>query len=70
MKNHVKLEIAIQIMAEKIANLYALRKKTKSQSKINEINQQLVMAYEQKERVSLGDLILIDEILKVEDGNK
>lgn len=70
MKNHVKLEIAIQIIAEKIANLYALRNKTRSQAKINDINQQLVVAYEQKERVALGDLQLINEILNVEDGKK
>jgi hypothetical protein len=70
MKNHVKLEIAIQIVAEKIASLYALRNKARSQAKINAINQQLVEAYELKERVAFGDLRLIDEILNVEDGNK
>ena len=70
MKNHVKLEIAIQIIAERIAKFYDLRNKTNDQSTINEINKQLEGLYEQKEKVALGDLKVINEILNVEDGIK
>lgn len=70
MKNHVKLEIAIQIIAEKIADLYTLRSQAKTQEEVNQINQKLVEAYEKKEGIALGNLELINEILNVEGGNK
>ena len=70
MKNHVKLEIAIQIIAEKIAELYNMRNNAKTTEEVNEINKLLVDAYEKKEGIALGNLQLINEILNVEGGEE
>ena len=70
MKNHVKLEIAIQKITERIAKLYDLRNKTSDQLILNEIDKQLKVFYDQKDKVLIGDLKVINEILNVEDGGK
>lgn len=70
MENHVKLEIAIQIVAEEIAELYNMRDKAKSVEEVNNINQKLVDFYEKKERVSLGDFALINEVLASKQNGK
>lgn len=70
MKNHVKLEIAIQIIAERIAELYNMRNNAKTTDEVNDINKLLIAAYEKKEGIALGNLQLINEILNVEDGEE
>ncbi len=69
MVNHVKLEIAIQIVAEKISDLYRLRDEASTEEEINEYNNKLALAFEERDKVALGDLTVIDRILNKEGEN-
>ena len=64
MINHVKLEIAIQIASENIANLYNKKRQAQTEEELLKINQELEQAYYEKERVSLGDAEVVEHILK------
>lgn len=63
MVNHVKLEIAIQIVAEKISDLYKLRDEATTEEEINNYNNKLALAFEARDKVALGDLTVINKIL-------
>lgn len=69
MVNHVKLEIAIQLIAEKIADLYAEKANAKTSDELQEVNQKIEQAYEEKEHIAHAELKAINKILK-ERGKK
>lgn len=69
MVNHVKLEIAIQICAENIADIQNKLNATNDENLRHSLEIELANAFEEKEKVASGDLIVINKLL-TERGNK
>ena len=69
MVNHVKLEIAIQLIAEKIADIYEEKKQAKSSEELQIVEKKLEEAYDEKEHIAHGELKFINKIIK-ERGKK
>ena len=63
MVSHVKLEIAIQIVAEKIANLYRKIDLATSEEEANYYKNELDNAFYEKELVSVGNMDAINAVL-------
>ena len=63
MVNHVKLEIAIQIVAEKIANLYRKIDLASSEEEALIYKKELDNAFYEKELVSVGNMDAINSVL-------
>lgn len=64
MVNHVKLEIAIQLAAEKIANIFQKAKKAKTAEEAAEYLSELEEAFNEKELIERGNMKAIEKILK------
>ena len=60
---HVKLEIAIQIVAEKIANLYRKIDLATSEEEANFYKNELDNAFYEKELVAVGNMEVINSVL-------
>lgn len=69
MVEHVKLEIAIQICAEKINDIYSKIDETNDEQLKRAYENELAIAYNERERVYNGEIAVIDKILN-ERGNK
>lgn len=69
MVNHVKLEIAIQLIAEKIADIYEKKKQANSPEELQIVEKKLEEAYDEKEHIAHGELKFINKIIK-ERGKK
>lgn len=69
MVNHVKLEIAIQIAAEKISELYKKLENAIDENQKIAIQSELDEAFEEKEMVAAGNADAIEKILN-ERGNR
>lgn len=69
MVDHVKLEIAIQLVAEKIAEIYKKIDSANDEKLIAEYNSELENAYDEKEKVARGELDTINKILSERSGN-
>lgn len=69
MVDHVKLEIAIQLVAEKIANIYKKIDNTNDETLKSQYNDELEIAYDEKERVARGELETINKILNERRNN-
>lgn len=67
MVNHVKLEIAIQLIVEKIARIYNKLDSAKTPEELELYNQELEQAFNQRELIYDGDTATINLIL---DENK
>ena len=63
MVSHVKLEIAIQIVAEKIANLYRKIDLATSEEEANYYKNELDNAFYEKELVAVGNMDTINAVL-------
>lgn len=72
MVNHVKLEIAIQIVADKIANIYRKINSAKSQEELENLSVELDNAFYEKTLVETGNMSAINSILSAnkEGDNK
>ncbi|MBQ4541471.1 MAG: hypothetical protein IJA23_01320 [Clostridia bacterium] len=64
MVNHVKLEIAIQIVAEKIANLYRKIDLASTEEEASFYKSELDNAFYEKELVAVGNMDAINSVLK------
>lgn len=69
MVGHVKLEIAIQIVAEKIADIYQKIENTMDYNQIANLQVELKNAFDERDRVARGEIVAIEKILK-ERGSK
>lgn len=69
MVNHVKLEIAIQICAENIADIQNKLNATNDENLRHSLEIELANAFDEKEKVASGDLTVINKLL-TERGNK
>jgi len=69
MVEHVKLEIAIQICAEKINDIYDKIDATTDPNLRAYYEQELMIAFDEKDRVFNGEVAVINKILN-ERGNK
>lgn len=69
MVNHVKLEIAIQICAENIADIQNELNSTTDENLRYTLEKKLAQAFDEKQKVSSGDLVVINKLL-TERGNK
>ena len=63
MVNNVKLEIAIQIAAENIAEIYKKIEENKDPAMNDTYERELVVAFDDKERVARGEIQIIEKIL-------
>ena len=63
MVEHVKLNIAIEICAEKINNIYTLLESTNDELLKKSYEQELVLALEEKELALNGNAEVINKIL-------
>lgn len=63
MVSHVKLEIAIQIVAEKIANLYRKIDLASTEEEANFYKSELDNAFYEKELVAVGNMDAINAVL-------
>lgn len=68
MVNHVKLEIAIQICAENIADIQNELSNAKDENLKHELEKRLTLAFEEKRKVSGGDLDVINKLLSERGG--
>lgn len=64
MIDHVKLEIAIQLVAEKISNLNKLISKTKDEPLLSQYKNELKLAFDERDRVAHGEIRVVEKILK------
>ena len=64
MIDHVKLEIAIQLVAEKIADLNRLIANTNDQSLLSKYKINLKIEFEERDRVAHGEIRVVERILK------
>lgn len=69
MVGHVKLEIAIQIVAEKIADIYQKIENTMDYNQMANLQVELKNAFDERDRVARGEIVAIEKILK-ERGSK
>ena len=69
MVEHVKLEIAIQLCAEKIDSIYTLLESTEDEVLRKKYEQELIMAFQEKERVFNGEADIINRILEERRDN-
>ena len=69
MVDNVKLEIAIQLVAEKIAGIYEEIDKTKDKTVLERLNAKLDLAFVEKEKVAHGDLEIINKIISERRGS-
>ena len=69
MVGHVKLEIAVQIVAEKIADIYKKIENAKDETELNNYQNELAIALNERDRVSAGEIEFIEKILS-ERGKK
>ena len=69
MVNHVKLEIAIQICAENIADIQNELSSTTDENLRYTLEKKLAQAFDEKQKVASGDLVVINKLL-TERGNK
>ena len=63
MVEHVKLEIAIQICAEKINDIYSKIDETNDEGLRSFYEQELVLAFHEKDRIFNGEIAAINKIL-------
>lgn len=63
MVNHVKLEIAIQIAVERIADIYNKIDSAKTPEELELYNQELEQAFLEKELVETGNTQMINKVL-------
>lgn len=70
MVNHVKLEIAIQIITEKIANIYKKLDLAKTKNELEVYNQELEEALLEKELIFNGNMKAINYVLNSKKGAK
>ncbi len=68
MVENVKLEIAIQLVAEKIADLYYKIENSSSLSERQALEENLALAFDEKEKVALGDHVVIEKIISERSG--
>lgn len=68
MVEHVKLEIAIQICAEKINDIYAKIDATDDVLLKKQYEEELKVAYDENKRVFNGEISVINKILKERGG--
>ena len=64
MVNHVKLEIAIQIVAEKISDIYQKIEQTQNSAELEKYKRELIVAYDERDKVAVGDFETIEKVLK------
>lgn len=69
MIDHVKLEIAIQLVAEKISNLNKLISSTKDESLLSQYKKDLKLAFDERDRVAHGEIRVVERILKERNNN-
>ena len=69
MIDHVKLEIAIQLVAEKISNLNKLISKTKDKSLLSRYKEELKLAFDERDRVAHGEIRVVERILNERNEN-
>lgn len=70
MVSHVKLEIAIQIITEKIADIYNKLDSAKNEYEVELYNQELNEAFNEKELIFKGNMRAIDFVLNTNKGVK
>ena len=68
MVEHVKLEIAIQICAEKINDIYDKIDAANDDYSRRVYEQELILAFDEKDRVFNGEVAVINKILKERGG--
>ena len=68
MQNHVKLEIALEVIVNKIANLINEIKKTEEESERQKKKKDLKELLSLKEKAYKGDFDVVEKIL--ENGNE
>lgn len=69
MDNHVKLEVAIQIAAERIANLYNAIDKAETSEMQEFYTAKLQEAFVDKDLVAVGHIPTIEKILQERRGD-
>ena len=69
MVNHVKLEIAVQIVAEKLAEVYRKIEQAKNEIELEKYQEELAIVFDERDRVSAGEIEVIERILS-ERGKK
>ena len=60
----IRLDLASELITEKIADLYDACKKAKTDVEILEINNSLDYALQQRDLILMGDITTIEEVLK------
>ena len=68
MVDNVKLEIAVQIAAENLAEIYKKIEMNKDPLKQEELERELAVAFDEKERVAQGEIKIIEKILNERRG--
>lgn len=68
MQEHVKLEIAVQLIAEKIAKLYDELDAAKTYGETMRIKAKIEEAYVEKEEISQGNMSAINKIIAEKQG--
>ena len=69
MVGHVKLEIAVQIVAEKIDDVYRKIELANSEAELEKLQVELARVFDERDRVSAGEIEVIERILS-ERGKK
>lgn len=69
MANHVKLEVAIQIAAENVANYLLAMRNAENEEAYNYYNFKLQEAYVDKELVAIGHIETIEKLLNERKGD-
>lgn len=64
MVDNVKLEIAIQICAENIGELYKKLEENTDPALNDLYEKKLAIAFDEKDRVAMGEIQIIEKILK------
>ncbi len=63
MVENVKLEIAIQIAAENIAEIYKKIEENKNPMLQEQLEHELAVAFDEKDRVAQGEIKIVEKIL-------
>ena len=69
MVNHVKLEIAIQIAAENIGEIYKKIENNTDPAMQQTYERELAIAFDEKERVARGEIQVIEKLLNERRNN-
>lgn len=63
MVGHVKLEIAIQMVAEKMANILYKISNTTDEIELAKLKKELEIVIDERDRVAIGEIRTIDKII-------